>query len=96
VVRFKWRADFYEASSGARATKSTTIEANNADAVERLAKAAAGTFGRVEISRIGTAGPVRVVFLSAPSTPEIACPSQQPRMSRMAIRGYSFVIQNAS
>jgi hypothetical protein len=68
VARYKWHAEFFEGCSGVRAAKSAIIEADNADEAEKLARVAIGSFRRIEIRRMGTAQPARVILLSTAPT----------------------------
>jgi len=73
MARFKWHADYFEHRDGsARAARSEMIAADNADEAETIARAGMGACARVEVRRVATAAPVRVVYARAERDPRAA------------------------
>jgi hypothetical protein len=63
MVRFNWHADYFDAlDNGVRSVRRAIIQADNADAAEKIAKGQMGLFKRVDIRRVATAAPVRTVY----------------------------------
>ena len=69
MARFKWHADYFDGPETAGCVRRTIIQADNACEAERMAEARMGLCKRVEVRRVATAAPVRVVYARhAPST----------------------------
>jgi hypothetical protein len=66
MARFRWHADYFDGPEGGHCVRREIISADNAGEAERLALAALGACVRVEVRRVGTAAPVRVLFARSP------------------------------
>jgi hypothetical protein len=62
MARFKWHADYFEGRGTAECVRRAIIEADNACEAEKMAEARMGLCKRVEIRRVATAAPVRIVY----------------------------------
>jgi hypothetical protein len=61
MPRFKWHADYF-AGIDSKAARKTIIEADHGDEAEKIALAQMGLFDRVEVSRVATLAPARVIY----------------------------------
>ena len=61
MARFRWHADYFDGPEGGHCVRREIISADNAGEAEKLALAAMGACIRVEVRRVGTAAPVRVL-----------------------------------
>jgi hypothetical protein len=69
MARFKWHADYFDGRETAACVRRTIIQADNAGEAEKMAEARLGLFKRVEVRRMATAAPVRIVYArEAPSS----------------------------
>jgi hypothetical protein len=64
VARYKWHADYFDFPTTTRASASRILQADNANHAERIAMTAIGAFARVEVRRMGTAAPIRIIYAS--------------------------------
>jgi hypothetical protein len=62
MARFKWHADYFDGPETAGCVRRTIIQADNAGEAEKMAEARLGLCKRVEVRRVATAAPVRVVY----------------------------------
>jgi hypothetical protein len=63
MPRFKWHAHYFDGSDGQAAyVRRTIIEADYGDEAEKIAKAQMGLCDRVEVKRVATSGPARVIY----------------------------------
>jgi hypothetical protein len=70
MPRFKWHAHYFD-GIGEKAALKTIIEADNGDKAEKMAKAQMGLFDRVEVSRVATLAPARVIFAASQAVQKI-------------------------
>jgi hypothetical protein len=69
MARFKWHADYFDGRATAECVRRTIIQADNACEAEKIAQARLGLCKRVEVRRVATAAPVRIVYAhEAPSS----------------------------
>jgi hypothetical protein len=61
MARFRWHADYFAEPEGGNCVRRDIISADNAGEAEKLALAGLGACARVEVRRVGTAAPVRVL-----------------------------------
>jgi hypothetical protein len=66
VARFNWHAEYFDDLDFTRCARRTTIEADNASEAERIATAEMGSFARVQVRRMGTPAPGRVIYARKP------------------------------
>jgi len=62
MARFKWHADYFDGCETPECVRRTIIQADNACEAEKMAEARLGLCKRVEIRRVATAAPVRIVY----------------------------------
>lgn len=62
MAKFKWRVNYYEGSASTRCDLSETVEADNASQAEEIVRSRMASYGRSEIRRVGTAGPLLSVY----------------------------------
>jgi hypothetical protein len=67
MARFRWHADYFDTLQSGRCVRRAIIPADNAGEAGRIARAQMGSCVRVEVRRVATAAPVRVIFASAPT-----------------------------
>ena len=75
MARFRWHADYFDALQAGRCVRRSIIPADNAGEAEKVARAGMGACLRVEIRRVATAAPVRVIQVGRPQP---AAPSPSP------------------
>lgn len=76
MARFRWHADYFERRDGlGRAVRNEIIQADNADEAAKIARSEMGSCARVDVRRLATAAPVRVIY---------ACDERVARPSRPA------------
>ena len=61
MPRFKWHAHYFDGISS-KAVRKTIIEADCGDEAEKIAQAQMGLCDRVEVSRVATLAPARVIY----------------------------------
>ena len=61
MAKFKWHADYFDGTDSTRSVRRALIDADNAGRAESIARAQLGRCSRVEVRRLGTAAPVRVI-----------------------------------
>jgi hypothetical protein len=62
MSRFKWHAEYFDEIGSVRCARKMTIEADNASEAERIAIVQMAQFARVEVRRMGTPAPGRVIY----------------------------------
>jgi hypothetical protein len=62
MARFKWHADYFDGCGTTECVRRTIIQADNACEAEKMAEARLGLCKRVEVRRMATAAPVRIVY----------------------------------
>jgi len=62
MAKFRWHADYFDGLTSAQCVRRAIIQADNAGAAEKIAKAQMGLCERVEVRRVATAAPVRVIY----------------------------------
>ena len=67
MARFNWHAEYFDDLDFGRCVRRTTIAADNASEAERIATAAMGSFARVEVRRVGTPAPGRILYACKPA-----------------------------
>jgi hypothetical protein len=75
VGKYRWHAEYFLNTGSLACTKRTIIEADNACEAEKAAKAQMGQFARVEVRRVATAAPIRVIHAARISA-EIKAPAE--------------------
>jgi hypothetical protein len=73
MTRFRWHADYFDGLQSSRCVRRAIIPADNAGEAERIAEAQMGSCVRVEVRRVATAAPVRVIYAA-----QAAAPASQP------------------
>ena len=69
MARFRWHADYFDDLASTQCVRRAIIDADNACAAEKIATAQMGLCERVEVRRVATAAPVRVIYArEAPRT----------------------------
>jgi hypothetical protein len=69
MARFKWHADYFDGPATTKCVRRTIIQADNACEAEKMAEARMELCKRVEVRRVATAAPVRIVYArEAPSS----------------------------
>jgi hypothetical protein len=81
MARFKWHADYFDGPQTAGCVRRTIIHADNACEAEKMAEARLGLCQRVEVRRVATAAPIRIVY--ARRAPQSALPAT----ATMSFRG---------
>ena len=76
MARFRWHADYFDALQAGRCVRRSIIPADNAGEAEKMARAGMGACLRVEIRRVATAAPVRVIQVGRPQP--VAAAASQP------------------
>jgi hypothetical protein len=66
MARFRWHADYFDGPEGDHCVRREIISADNAGEAEKMAVAGMGSCARVEVRRVGTAAPVRVLCARKP------------------------------
>jgi hypothetical protein len=61
MPRFKWHAHYFDGIGG-KAVRKTIIEADYGDEAERIAEAQMGLCDRLEVTRVATSAPARVIY----------------------------------
>jgi hypothetical protein len=61
MPRFKWHAHYFDGIEG-KAVRKTIIDADYGDEAEKMAKAQMGLCERVEVKRVATSAPARVIY----------------------------------
>jgi hypothetical protein len=62
MARYKWHADYFDHPTSLRCVRRATVEADNAGEAEKIAKAGMGFCKRLEVRRVATTAPVRIVY----------------------------------
>jgi hypothetical protein len=63
MPRFKWHAHYFDGIDGdASCVRKTIIEADYGDEAEKIAQAQMGLCERVEVKRVATSAPARVIY----------------------------------
>jgi hypothetical protein len=75
MARFRWHADYFDALHSGRCVRRSIIPADNAGEAEKIARADMRSCLRVEVRRVATAAPIRVIRASAPEIPMTAQPA---------------------
>jgi hypothetical protein len=70
MPRFKWHAHYFD-GTGSRAVRKTIIEADYGDEAEKIAEAQMGLYDRVEVSRVATSAPARVIYAARQAAQKI-------------------------
>jgi hypothetical protein len=84
MARFKWHADYYDSVTQGRCVRRTIIEADNACQAEKDASAHMDGCRRVEVRRVATAAPIRVIH--AQVEPRAGLPSPAELVALVAGR----------
>jgi hypothetical protein len=66
MARFNWLAEYFDDLDFGRCARRTTIDADNASEAERIAMAEMGSSARVQVRRMGTPAPGRVIYAHEP------------------------------
>jgi hypothetical protein len=69
MARFRWHADYFDGLQSSRCVRRAIIPADNAGEAERIAEAQMGSCARVEVRRVATAAPVRVIYAAQAGDP---------------------------
>ena len=64
MARFRWHADYFDGPEGVHCVRRDIISADNAGEAEKIALTGMGSCTRVEVRRVATAAPVRVIHAS--------------------------------
>jgi len=70
MPRFKWHAHYFDGIDG-KAVRKTIIEADYGDEAEKIAKAHMGLCDRVEVQRVATSAPARVIYAAKQAVQKI-------------------------
>jgi hypothetical protein len=63
MARFRWHAYYFDGIDGdASCVRKTIIEADYGDEAEKMAKVQMGLCERVEVKRVATSAPARVIY----------------------------------